>query len=271
MTVGACIDLDAPPPPPSVMYVADRGANRIVTFDGVTGEYLGALAENDRPSCVRPGPDGALYVASFGDSEVTRIDPTTGETLGLFYKDTNVLEEPVELLFRGTELVVLGNDTNNAIVIDASGTMTHDVGYPDMRGAHDFVFGSDGLLYVATEHDVSTNSAMQIWDVASGEQLATFGSLDQIANATGVALVDGALLVTDFERGTLLRFDGQEPTILATDLKHPVALELGLDGMLYIADETGIVRYTAGGVRDGMFIAKGANLTSARSLTITPR
>jgi hypothetical protein len=269
--LGACIDLDEPPPSPSVMYIADRGANRVTRFDGVTGEYLGELAMNDRPSCVRPGPDGALYVASFGDSEVTRIDPTTGETLGLFYKDTNILEEPVELLFRGSELVVLGNDTNNAIVIDASGTMIHDVGYPDMRGAHDFVFGDDDLLYVATEHDVSTNSTMQVWDVASGTQLGTFGSLDQIANASGIALVDGALLVTDFERGTLLRFDGHVPTVLATGLKHPVALELGLDGMLYIADETGVVRYTRKGVRDGMFIAKGPHFVSARSLTITAR
>ena len=55
------------------MYIADRGANRVARFDGVTGEYLGALAENDRPSSVRPGPDGALYVASFGDRDVPGV------------------------------------------------------------------------------------------------------------------------------------------------------------------------------------------------------
>src|SRR5688500_12948073 len=167
------------------MYVADRTANRIVRFDGVTGEYQGEVAQVDRPSSMRLGPDGMLYVAGYGDSEVTRVELATGAQLD-FYQNTEVLEEPVELVFRDRQLVVLGHDTHNAIVIDPSGAMVRDVGYPDMRGAHDFVFGDDGLLYVATEHDVSLGTALQVWDVSTGEMVHRFGTLDQIANATGI-------------------------------------------------------------------------------------
>src|SRR6185503_8108354 len=112
---------------------ADRGANRIVEFDGLTGDWGRDVTSVDRPSSVRLGPDHGLYIAAFGRSEILRIDAGAQHS---FFQDTEILEEPVELIFRGRELVVLGHDTHNAIVIDPTGTMTHDVGYPDMRGAH---------------------------------------------------------------------------------------------------------------------------------------
>src|SRR5262245_17192941 len=97
------------------MFVADRSANRILEFDGVSGEWLGDGPSVDRPSSVRFGPDHKMYVAGFGGSEILRVDAGTKSE---FFQDTEILEEPVELLFRGPELVVLGHDTHNAIVID---------------------------------------------------------------------------------------------------------------------------------------------------------
>jgi sugar lactone lactonase YvrE len=266
----ACTDA-VEAPPASALFVADRTANRIVRFDGVTGAYEAVVATIDRPSSVLLGPDGSLYVAGFGRSEITRIGLENSEDLGRFYQDTAVLEEPVELLFRGSELVVLGHDTHNAIVIDASGSMVRDVGYPDMRGAHDFVFGADGLLYVAAEHDVVSGMALQIWDVELGTIVGRFGSLDQIANATGVVRIEDALYVTDYERGHLLRFDREQSTVLVTGLAHPISLELGPDGLLYVIDDWGIQQFERDGTQVALFVARGPHLVGPRSLTFVAR
>jgi sugar lactone lactonase YvrE len=255
----------------AVMFVADRTADRIVRFDAETGAFEGELVAIDRPSSVRLGDDGALYVAGFGDSEVIRLDASTGALLGQVFRDTTILEEPVELVFHDGDLVVLGHDTHNAIVIDPTGSAVHDVGYPEMRGAHDFVFGPDGLLYVATEHEPAFGTAMQIWDVEAGALVGRFGTLDQLANATGVAIAGDALYVTDYERGALLRFDGDRPTVLATDLTHPIALEPGPDGLLYVVDDTGIHRYTLDGGRVETVVARSPDLVGPRSLTFVPR
>lgn len=254
-------------PPASVMFVADRTANRIVRFDGVTGDWLGELAAIDRPSSVRLGPERMLYVAGFGDSAIVRIDARTGAPSGMFFQDTEILEEPVELVFRGAELVVLGHDTHNAIVIDPSGAMVHDVGYPDMRGAHDFVFGPGDLMYVATQYDVTLGSAIQVWDLALGAMVDRFASLDQLANATGIATVDDALYITDYERGQLVRFSGHAMEILADDLVHPIGLELGPDGLLYVIDDRGIHRYATDGSYVSLFAAIGEHLVGPRSAT----
>jgi hypothetical protein len=208
-----------------------------------------------------------MYVAGFGDSEVLRVDIAARSVTDSFYRNTEILEEPVELIFRGPELVVLGHDTHNAIVIDPSGTMVYDVGYPDMRGAHDFAFGADGFLYVATEHDVTLGTALQVWQVETGAMIHHFGTLDQIANATGIVAIDGDLYVTDYERGTLLRFTAGEPHVIARGLVHPIAIELGPDGWFYIADDRGIHRYERDGSYVELFIARGEHLVGPRSVT----
>jgi len=254
------------------MFVADRTANRIVRYDAVTGAYEGVLAEIDRPSSARLGADGMLYVAGFGQSEIVRLDPNTGATIDRFYRDTGVLEEPVELVFRADELVVLGHDTHNAIVIDDGGTMVHDVGYPDMRGAHDFTFGSDGLLYVATEHDVVLGTAMQVWDVAAGTMVDGFGTLDELANATGVAAVGRDLYVTDYERGALIRVaPDRTMQVLANGLAHPIGIELGLDGLLYVIDDAGIQTFDLDGEFQAMVVRKGPNLVGPRGIAFALR
>ncbi len=249
------------------MFVADRTANRILQFDGRTGELQAEVATVDRPSSVRLGPDGELYVAAFGQSEVLRFNPAARTMTSRFYRDTEILEEPVELLFRASELVVLGHDTHNAVGIDPTGTKVRDVGYPDMRGAHDFTFGADGLLYVATGHDVSLGTAIQVWDVETAVMVRHFGTLDQLANATGIVERDGDFYVTDYERGTLIRFTGDTPTVIAKNLQHPICVELGPDGMLYVIDERGIHRFEIDGSYDELFVATGEDLIGPRGLS----
>ena len=242
------------------MLVADRGADLIRKFDGVTGEWLADIATIDRPSSMRRGPDGALYVAGFGDSAIIRVAPDG--TQRTFFRDTQVPEEPVELLFRGGELAILGHDTHNAIIVDPTGAMVRDIGYPDMRGAHDFVINDHGRMFVATAHDVELNTAIQVWDLDTGDMIAMRGSLEEVANATGIVEIDDTLYVTDYERGTIVRFAG-DTRIIARGLVRPVAIELGLDGLLYVADDRGIHRFE----RDGTYAGKlaGDHLTGVRS------
>jgi sugar lactone lactonase YvrE len=253
--------------PTSVMFVADRSADRIVRFDTASGEYLGEVTYVDRPSSMRLGPDGMLYVAGFGVSEILRVDPA-GAPPTRFFRNTEILEEPVEVLFRGGELVVLGHDTHNAIVIDPNGAMTHDIGYPDMRGAHDFGFANNGLLYVATEHDVVLKSAIQVWDVATGALVEHFGTLAQVRNASGIVAIDDSIYVTDYERGWLLHFDTvRHPNAIAVGLVHPIALELGPDGMFYVADERGIHRIARDGTYQSLVVPVGEHLVGPRGMT----
>ena len=263
ITAGGCGD-NLSAPEPTSLFIADRGANRIVEFDGLTGDWVRDVTSVDRPSSVRLGPDRALYVAAFGRSEILRIDAGASHQ---FFQDTDILEEPVELLFRGSELVVLGHDTHNAIVIDPTGTMTHDVGYPDMRGAHDFAFAPDGLLYVATEHDVSLGTAIQVWDVNAGTMIGHFGSLDQLANATGIVAQGDDLYITDYERGLILRFTDGVPTTIADGLTRPVSIELAPDGRFLVIDDRGVHRYDIDGSFITTLIPIGEHLVGPRSST----
>src|SRR5688572_12856706 len=106
----------AEPVEPSTLLISDYRANAIFRYDGVTGEFLGTFAQGseqrvDRPAGLRKGPDDQLYTAGFGRGEVVRYDLASGRMMDVFYWDTALLEEPVELAFHGNELVVLGNDT----------------------------------------------------------------------------------------------------------------------------------------------------------------
>jgi DNA-binding beta-propeller fold protein YncE len=244
------------PRPPSTLFVTDRDGDQVLRYNGVTGQFIDVFAQGaeqhlDRPSNVRLGPSGHVYLAGFGRGDVVRYDVTSGAMMDVFYWDTTLLEEPVELMFRGSELLVLGHDTQNLAVIDRDGHAVRELGYPLMRGAHDFVLSPDeSTIYVATEHSLELGTSIQAWDVASGTLLATFGQLNEVAFANGIALRDnGQLYVADYERNQIVRFDAASGAALATTvtsdsglLDAPVSLEFGPDGALYVLDAVGIHR-----------------------------
>jgi DNA-binding beta-propeller fold protein YncE len=230
----------------STLFVTDYGASAIVRFDGATGERIDVFAELDRPASVQVSPDGELYAAGFGRGEVARFDLATGAPLGVFFYDTTVLEEPMQLLWRGDELYVLGNDTQNTVVIDPAGRMMRELGYPTMRGAQDFAVAETGELFVATESHPELGSAVQVWDTATGTLLRHFGGRAELAFASGLAFADGVLYVSDFERGTVTCFDpatGRSLGVLVEGLHAPARLHLGPDGALYVLDATGLLRF----------------------------
>lgn len=263
---------------PTTLFVSDYGADAIFRYDAGTGAFAGVFAAGsaqrvDRPASVRLGPSGQLYAAGFGQGEIVRYDAHTGAMADVFYRDTTLLEEPVELAFHGADLVVVGNDTANAVIVDASGRATRELGWPFMRGAHDMVLAGD-TLYVGVDSHETLGTAIQAWDLPSGTLLQHFAPITELVSATGLALVDGVLYACDFERNVVRAYDattGESVGMLIDhDLLGPVSLELAPDGALLVLDRRGIHRFElATGAYLGTLISAGDGpLRWPRSFTL---
>jgi sugar lactone lactonase YvrE len=236
------------PTEPTTLFITDYRANAIVRYDGATGDLIdvfaaGAEQRVDRPASVQRGPDGNIYAAGFGRGDIVRYDEATGAMMDVFYWDTRLLEEPMELAFHGNELYVLGNDTKNLVVISGDGRAMRELGYPTMTGAQDFVIDGD-RVFVSTQTHATLGSAVQVWDRAAGTLVRHFGTYDELAFASGLALHDGVLYVCDFERGRVLRFDPESGLSLGvlvdTNLELPVELGIAPGGALYVLDANGV-------------------------------
>ncbi|MDQ3340179.1 MAG: hypothetical protein M4D80_33905 [Myxococcota bacterium] len=247
---------------PSTVFISDYRANAIFRYDGATGEFLGTFAQGseqrvDRPAGVRLGPNDQLYSAGFGRGEVIRYDVHSGQMMDVFYWDTTLLEEPVELVFDGQELVVLGNDTNNLVVLAPDGTLARTFGYPHMRGAHDFVIDRGRVL-------VATEPAVQIWDLASGTQLGEIGRGDLVL-ATSIAIHEDTIYVADWDRDAILAYPGGR--VIAYGLRDPISIDF-FDGALYVLDATGLNRLDAEtGEHLSQLVARDDRLIWPRSFT----
>lgn len=262
---------------PSTLFVSDRGISQVLRYDGDTGAFedvfASAVDRIDRPAGVRLGPSGHVYVAGFGRGDIGRHDPRSGDRRDVFYADTTLLEEPLDLVFRGSELLVLGNDTGNLVGLDAAGRVTRELGYPDMRSAKDLTLAPDArTVYVGVDSSIggaanpSGGTAIQRWDVDTGVLLGTFGTSAELASATSLALRDdGTLYVADWDRGQVLRYvaaTGQLVDVVVEaasgTLQAPVALDLGPDGALYVLDDLGIHRLDPDtGSELGLIVATG--------------
>ena len=267
------------------LLVADRDADAVFRYDAATGEYLdlvatGAAIGAERPSSVRLGPDGFLYVIGFERAAVARLRLEGGAAAELFFRDSSVLEEPVELLFRGGDVVVLGNDTRNAVVVGPDGALATDFGYPDMRAAHDFLLAPDDLLYVGIDSHPAFGTSIQVWDPAARARVADFGQLDDIASATGLALgPDGLLYACDSYRDQVLSFDratGRLASVVvdgsAATLQGPVSLDFAPDGTLFVIDELGVavIDPNTGAVVSRLIEVGDGHLVRPRNLTFLP-
>jgi DNA-binding beta-propeller fold protein YncE len=176
--------------------------------------------------------------------------------MDVFYWDTTLLEEPVELQFSGDELVVLGNDTNNMVVLAPDGSLARTFGYPLIRAAHDFAI-DNGRVLVATE------PAIQIWDLASGTQIGELGRGD-LSLATSIATDGTTIFVADWERDAIMRFPGG---LLVEGLHDPISIDL-FDGDLYVLDATGVQRFDADtGEHLGTLVPRDDRLQYPRAFT----
>lgn len=268
LVLGATVAGVTPPAVAAVeLFIADRGEDVILRFDGVSGAFVDTFASSgalDRPVNVEFGPDGHLYVANFGDGYVLRFNGQTGAYMGIF-ASYSWLEETVEVLFRNGYLYALGNDHHNCVVFDdTSGTFVKEFGDPIMRYPHDMVFGPDGLLYVTTEQ--TTQGLVQVWDVRDYQLVDWFAPPGAISLATGIAFgPDGHVYVCDWYDAEILRYDGQTHELIdvfvpsgSGGLSGPSSLAFRPDGYLYVSNSNGVHRYDAQtGAFVDVFIADG--------------
>jgi DNA-binding beta-propeller fold protein YncE len=90
--------------PDGDLYVAAEYADRVLHYDGETGQLLDQLVTADsgfsRPSGMTFGPDGLLYVGGVASSEVRRFDIWTSEMVDVFVAPgSGGLTSPVGITF----------------------------------------------------------------------------------------------------------------------------------------------------------------------------
>ncbi|MBL9148500.1 MAG: hypothetical protein JNM94_07380 [Phycisphaerae bacterium] len=101
------------------LYVASRGSNAVLRYDGTTGAFLGAAVAAGAGGLIQPfglafGSDGVLYVNG-ADNRVRRYDPSTGAFLGTFVgaSQNGGLIAPRGMLFLpGGDLLVASSGSN---------------------------------------------------------------------------------------------------------------------------------------------------------------
>jgi sugar lactone lactonase YvrE len=89
--------------PDGHLYVADRRANRVKQYDGVTGELRRELGgcRLRTPIHLLFRPDGTLLVGSRDDDSVLACDPVSGAVEVLVAPGAGGLREPAGLAFGG--------------------------------------------------------------------------------------------------------------------------------------------------------------------------
>ncbi|MCA9690777.1 MAG: hypothetical protein KC636_14310 [Myxococcales bacterium] len=260
------------------VLITDRDGGRVIRYDARTGarvdEMIGAGGTLDRPSSVLVRGE-VVYLARFGDGVIDRYDLATGAPLGSLFRDTYWLEEPVELQALGDELLVLGNDSDNIVVLDAAGALVRQFGAPTMRAPHDFVVDARGRLLVTTEA-APGEGKVQVWDPIAGALLTSFGA--SLVRAVGITLGDdGDILVADEGGDRIARFDAERftprPDFARDDprLLRPIDLELGPGPILYVVVAAGVLELDGvDGTPRGFLATVGDALTRPRSVDIAP-
>lgn len=252
---------------PGVLLIADRDTNAITRWASGSGAGLGdfisaADAVADAPTGITFRDDGQAFVVNFRRGEVVEYDGFSGSFHRVFFHDSWFLQEPVAARFRNGDLFVLGNDTHSLVVLDRQGEVIAEIGWPDIRFAHDFRFGPDRLVYVATSWDSMQAGMVQVWDAEANRQVTTFGAPGELDEATALTFgPDGYLYVSDALSDRIVRFDPSTGYMVdtfidaASGLEQPRALDFGAGGDLYVISGRDVLRFdgTTGEPR-GIFV-----------------
>ena len=144
------------------LYVSSDDTNNVLKYDGETGAFVRKFARRGgliEPEGIAFGPDGNLYVSSRSD-EVLRYDGEKGKFIDVFASGHGLVD-PAGIAFGGPgdDLFVSSGLTddgrgNQILRFDGTtGAFEAVVDPANAAGLDDpeaLVFGSDGLLYVAS-------------------------------------------------------------------------------------------------------------------------
>ena len=209
----------------------------------------GMLAFDDTP--------GKLWmIAERSLSEWT----TRGEYKRSLYFDTMFLEDANCIVRAGNEVFVVSEDKKVLMVFALDGTHLRNVGNTELDRAKDCKLGPDGMIYVASAMRAPQIGMISVWDPKSqgaGARPLRYHVLPETGEDGTIWLLglvfddDGNVLVTDFSRGRLERWNLQKNEKMAVllDGDRPGSyadLVRGPDGLVYMTGAKGIYRFSAG-------------------------
>jgi sugar lactone lactonase YvrE len=181
-----------------------------------------------------------------------------GAYVRTIFDDTSHLEVPTCMVAIGDRVFVASADKRDMLVFTRDGVRLGSFGHPGFYRANDCKVGPDGSIYVAsTLRNAATPGVISIWDPANTSDTAKPigyripGDLGEDGTHWAHGLVfddDGKLLITEFSRGRLERWDleSNERVEVLLDSDQAGAylkLERGPDGLVYMAGADGIYRF----------------------------
>ncbi len=277
-----------------VLYVADLQGGAVRVFDAADGADLGVAADGGslpegvasrgfEPSAVARWRD-ELLVANFTSGEVFAFD-LGGNFLRVVHDNALSpggprLEEPCELRVVGDQVLALGNDSRNVVVLDPEQGALYELGDdpsgPSLRSAHGFGVGPDGLIYISTSPTTRDAGLVQVWDPATATWVRDFAPWPELDEGTGAVVEpSGTLLVVDWFGGQAVRYDPFSGLLvgrLTTSLVDPVSATYDASGALYVLDARGVIELdpSTGAARRLVVDAARAGLVWPRQVAAYP-
>ena len=197
------------------LYVSSQVNDRILRYDGVTGDFLDVFVAAGSGGLNIPvgldfGPDGNLYVVSNATHSVLRYDGITGAFIDVFVPNGSGLNTPTDLIFGPDDnLYVCSLNSDKVLWFDGTtGAPLGDfvtAGSGGLDTPRGMVFGPDGNLYIAEE----INDSVRRYDGSTGDFIDVFisagsGSLDR---ANDIAFgPDGVLYVASYNNNKVLGY-----------------------------------------------------------------
>ncbi len=232
--------------PDGNLYVASRSGgpegriNRILRFDGFTGEQLPAPGNSGADFVVAGaggldgarspvfGPDGNLYVSSVITDQVLRFDGQTGLSLGVFLNDH--LDGPGAIQFRDGMVYISNSAIHTVARFDAiTGAFIDNfvaAGAGGLAGPNDMHFGSDGHLYVMSWENLS----ILRYDGITGQFIDVFATQGEGGLGPNVPFItfgnDGLLYIANEYSGNVLRFGQASQVAFTVSLNTPATVPI---------------------------------------------
>lgn len=143
--------------PDGNLYVASFNDDRVLRYDGATGQFMNVFVAPSSGGLDGPdagmvfGPDGHLYVPSFNSNRVVRYDGTTGLLIDVFIRAQSGLRNPRMLCFRPNgDLLVSSWGTDEILRYDSTGALLGT--FLTFRDPTGFAFSPhDGDIYVTSD------------------------------------------------------------------------------------------------------------------------